>query len=77
MRVALGQLEDPALLATLGRAQLHRSAAPAGERVDERRALGQLALDDEQRGDRHVSAVVLEHELLATSATSRSVSFDR
>ena len=36
-RVALGQLEDAALLAALGRAQLDRPAAPARERVGERR----------------------------------------
>ena len=36
-RVAFGQLEDPALLAALGRAQLDRPVAPAGERVGERR----------------------------------------
>ena len=32
-RVALGELEDPALLAALGGAQLDRPAAAAGERV--------------------------------------------
>ncbi len=37
-RVALGELEDPALLAALGGAQLDRPAAAARERVGERRA---------------------------------------
>ena len=63
-RVALGELEDPPLLAALGRAQLDRAGAPAGERVGQRRALLDEALHDEQRRDRHVTGVVLQHELL-------------
>ena len=63
-RVALGQLEDAPLLAALGGAQLDRPAAAAGQRVRQRRALADLALDDQQRRDRDVAAVVLEHELL-------------
>ncbi len=35
-RVALGQLEDAALVAALGVADLHRRAAPLGERLGER-----------------------------------------
>ena len=64
-RVALGELEDAALLAALGRAQLDRPAAPAARarRASAGRA-AELALDDEQRRDRHVAAVVLQHELL-------------
>ncbi len=53
-RVALGELEDAPLLAALGRAQLDRPAAAAGERVGQRRALAELALHDEQRRDRRV-----------------------
>ena len=64
VRVALGQLEDATLLAALGRTQLDRAAAAVGERVRERVAAGQLALHDEQRGDRRLAAVVLQHELL-------------
>ena len=63
--VALGQLEDPALLAALGRTQLHRPAAAARQRVGQRRAPGQPALHDQQRRDRRVPVVVLQHELLA------------
>ena len=50
--IALGQLEDPALLPALGRAQLHRPVAAARQRSRQRGAPGELALDDEQRGDR-------------------------
>ncbi len=35
-RIALGQLEDAALLAALGRTQLDRTLAAAGERIGER-----------------------------------------
>ncbi len=63
-RVALGQLEDAALLAALGRAQLDRPAAAARERVAQRRTAAELALDHQQRRNRDVAAVVLQHELL-------------
>ena len=63
-RVALGQLEDPALVAALGGAQLDRPAAPRRERLGKRRRAADLALHDEQRRDRHRAAVVLEQELL-------------
>ena len=65
-RVARGQLEDPALLAALGGAHLDRPAAALRERLGERLALDrrELALHDDQRGDRGVPGVVLQHELL-------------
>ena len=49
--MTLGQLQDPALLTALGRAQLDRSTTPAGKRLDERRVPGgippdELALDE-------------------------------
>ena len=50
--VALGELEDPALLAALGRAQLDRAAAARGQRLGQRLAARELALDDQQRRDR-------------------------
>ena len=65
-RVALGQLEDAALLAALGRAQLHRPVAAAGERVRQRR--GRVAAisrwTTSSAGIDVAAAVVLEHELL-------------
>ena len=42
-RVALGQLQDPALLPALGRAQLDRPAAPLRERLGERRLPAEAA----------------------------------
>ncbi len=67
-RVALRELEDAALLAALGGAQLDWALATARERVLERRTLADLALHDEQRRDRDLPAVVLEHELLGDLA---------
>ena len=78
-RVALGELEDAALVAALGGAQLHGAAAAAGECLGEGLARGrlnvvrptggrtgvdQLPLHDDLRRDRAVAGVVLEHELL-------------
>ena len=40
LRVALGELQEAALLAALGRAQLDGPAAPAGERAGERVRVG-------------------------------------
>ena len=51
-RVALGQLEDAALAAALGGADLDRPAAALGEQLGhhvERGGVGELALDDQQR----------------------------
>ncbi len=64
-RVALCQLEDPTLLAALRLAQLHRPTAAARQRIGQRLAPAEPALDDQQRRDRRIAAVVLEHELLA------------
>ena len=66
-RVALGELQDAALVAALGRAQLDRRRRAGSPSAScERVALGEgeLALDDDQRGDRDVPGVVLQHELL-------------
>jgi hypothetical protein len=66
-RVARGEIEDAALAAALGGADLHRPAAALGQQLAEHAelgALGELALDDEQRRDRERARVVLEHELL-------------
>ena len=65
--VALGEVEDPPLAAALGGADLDRAAAALGEELGEhveRRALDQLALDDDQRRDRQRAGVVLQDELL-------------
>jgi hypothetical protein len=54
MRIALGQLEDPALLTALRRTQLNRPTAPLGKRLRERRvdlSPYELALHDQQRWD--------------------------
>ena len=52
-RVALGQLEDAALVAALGGAQLDGPAAAAGKGLGERiGARDQLPLHDDLRGDR-------------------------
>ena len=65
-RVALGQLEDPPLLAALGGAQLDRALAAAASASRERRALAELAAARPAvPGSTIVPAVVLEHELLA------------
>ena len=59
------QLEDPALLAALGRPQLHRPAAAAGERVGQRRGAGASPRwTTSSAGIDVYPAVVLEHELL-------------
>jgi hypothetical protein len=63
-RVALGQLEDPALVAALGVADLDRAAAAVGERLGEHPGVLHRALDDHERRDRRRGRVVLEHELL-------------
>ena len=65
--VALGQLEDAALAAALGRADLHLAAAPLAQQLAEHpelRALGHDALHDDQRRDAERARVELEHELL-------------
>ena len=66
-RVALGEVEDAALAAALGGADLDRAAAALGQHLGqhvELGAVGELALDDDQRRDRHRARVVLEQELL-------------
>ena len=69
-RVALGELEDAALAAALGGADLDRPAAALGQHLGqhlELGAVGELALHDDQRRDRHRARVVLEQELLGRS----------
>ena len=66
-RVALGEVEDAALAAALGGADLDRAAAALGQHLGEHLelgAVGELALHDDQRRDRHRARVVLEQELL-------------
>ena len=66
-RVALGEVEDPALAAALGGADLDAAAAPLGQDLLEDRqlrALRERRLDDDQRRDRERARVVLEDELL-------------
>ena len=66
-RVALGEVEDAALAAALGGADLDRAVAPLGQHLGEHAelgAVGELALHDDQRRDRHRARVVLEQELL-------------
>ena len=74
LRVALGELEDPALVAALGRAHLDaRAAALAEQRSAERaRARAASLLDDDLRRDRHRVAVVLQQELLGHLAELRA-----
>ena len=64
-RVALGELQDPALVAPLGRAHLHARAAPLGQGAGERLPgrLVELALDDHLRRDSRAPGVVLGDEL--------------
>ena len=57
-----GELEDPLLLAPLGRPDLDRAAPADGERFGEDGA--DRALDDDLGGDRDAGLVVLEEELL-------------
>ena len=66
-RVALGELEDAALGAALGGADLDAAAAALGQDLLEDRqlgAVGQRGLDHDQRRDRERARVVLEEELL-------------
>ena len=62
-RVALGQLEDPPLVAALGRADLDARAAPLAERRRQLVAVLDPRLDDDLRRDRHLVGVVLVDEL--------------
>ena len=71
-RVALGELEDAALVAALGGAHLDRGAAPLGQRLGQRVAVVDLVLDDDLRRDRHRVAVVLQQELLGDLADARA-----
>src|SRR3954470_12176101 len=62
--VALGELEQAALVAALGRPHLDPRAAPLAEHLrEDLEVLLDLVLDDDLRRDRHLVAVVLEHEL--------------
>ena len=66
-RVALGEVEDAALAAALGGADLDGAAAALGEDLLEDLELGavlHLALHDDQRRDRERARVVLQDELL-------------
>jgi hypothetical protein len=45
--IALGQLEDPALVPALGGPDLHRPAAAGGQRLGQRGTVAELALDDQ------------------------------
>src|SRR3954451_7620650 len=63
-RVALGQLEDPPLVAALGGPDLDLGPAALTERFGQRIALLDVLLDDDLRWDRHLVAVVLQQELL-------------
>ena len=60
--VALGQLQDAALVAPLRRPDLHRLAPALGEGLPQGLGAGHLALDDDLPGDRHRAPVVLEDE---------------
>src|SRR4051794_30356591 len=62
--VAFGKLEQAALVAALGRAHFDPRAPPLAEHLGEDlEVLRDLLLDDDLRRDRHLVAVVLEHEL--------------
>src|SRR3954452_8164434 len=62
--VALGELEQAALVAAFGGADLDARAAPLAEHLrEDPEVLLDLLLDDDLRRDRHLIAVVLEHEL--------------
>jgi hypothetical protein len=58
------ELENPPLVAALGRAQLHRPPTPLSQRSGQGVVLTRFALHDDLRRDRGGAAVVLEHELL-------------
>ena len=63
-RVAFGELEQPPLVAALRRPDLDPRSAALGEHLrEDREVLLDLLLHDDLGRDRHLVAVVLEHEL--------------
>ena len=77
-RIALGELEDPPLVAALGVADLDRRAAPLGQRLGEQRVVGVAARDDHLRRDRQRSwRSTGATNSSSTSASSRSPAFSR
>ena len=64
LRVALGEVEDPALVAALGHRAPRPRRAAQRQRLGELGPLAELALDDDLRRDRQRVGVVLQEELL-------------